>query len=384
MEFDFPEDIVALRDVVRKFAAEEIRPRAREWDRDQLVPDEMVARLGQELGVLGVLTPERYGGLGLGYLANAVVIEELARQDGGLALLVAAHNGLAQSQINLAGNEEQKQKYLPKLAGGEWLCAWGLTEPNCGSDAAALQSRAERSGDGWRLTGHKMFITNALRAQVFVIMARTDPALGIKGISAFIVERGDEGFAVGTKEDKLGMRSSDTMALDFEDVYVGPERLLGEFNMGYVDALRVLERGRVAIGALSVGLARGCIEEAAEYSNQRTTFGKPLSKHQAIQHKLADMVMNFEAARLLVYDAAATLDRGENAKLKACLGKLFASEIATRAGLEAVQILGGYGYSKDFPVERYLRDAKLCEIGEGSSEVQRMIIARELLSGAAV
>ncbi|MGD8450964.1 MAG: acyl-CoA dehydrogenase family protein [Phycisphaerae bacterium] len=383
MDFDLPEDVVAIRDMVRKFAAEEIRPHAREWDREQWVPDEVVAKLG-ELGLLGTLTPEEYGGAGLGYLANAVIIEELARQDGGVALLVAAHNGLAQSQINLCANEEQKRKYLPRIASGQELCAWGLTEPECGSDAAALKSRAVRDGDGWRLTGHKMFITNAARAKVFVIMARTDPDLGPKGISAFIVERDDEGFAVGSKEDKMGMRSSDTMALDYENVYLGPDRLLGELNHGYADALKVLERGRVAIGALSVGLARGSIEESSAYANERVAFGKPIGRLQAIQFKLADMATEFEAARLLIHDAACTLDRGGDAKLKACLGKLFASEIATRAGLEAIQIHGGYGYTKDLPVERYMRDAKLDEIGEGSSEVQRIVIARELLQGATI
>jgi len=227
-----------------------------------------------------------------------------------------------------------------------------------------------------------MFITNGMRAQVFVIMARTDPEKGSKGISAFIVERDDPGFAVGAKEDKMGMRSSDTVPLDFEDVYVGPERLLGQEGMGYVDALRVLERGRVAIGALSVGLARGCIEEAASYANQRNAFGGPIARLQAIQFMLADMATHVEAARLLVHDAAATLDRGEDAKAKAAIAKLFASEIATAAGLDAVQILGGYGYTKDMPVERYMRDAKLDEIGEGSSQIQRIVIARELLRGA--
>ena len=381
MDFELPEDIVAFRDMVRRFAEEEIRPRAREWDQNQLIPDEIVAKLG-ELGLMGTLTPEKYGGSGLNYLANSVIIEELARHDGGLGLMVAAHNGLYQSHIRMAGSEEQKQKYLPKLASGEWLGGWGLTEPECGSDAAALLSRAEKDGDGWRLTGHKQFITNAKRGRVFVIMARTEPELGPKGISAFIVEREDEGFEVGSKEDKLGMRSSDTMTLDYENVYVGPERLLGEYNRGYADALKILERGRVAIAALSVGMGRGSLEESLVYANQRIAFGKPLARLQAIQFMLADMATELEAARLLVYDAATTLDRGDDSKTKACIAKLFASEVATKAGMAAIQIHGGYGYTKDFPVERYMRDAKLCEIGEGSSEIQRIVIARELLSGA--
>lgn len=380
MDFELPEEVVALRDMVRKFAAEAIRPHARTWDREQHIPDEVIKQLA-ELGLLGILTPDKYGGSGLNYLANAVIIEELARQDGGLALLVAAHNGLALSHINLAGNDAQKEKYVPRLAAGECLGAWGLTEPGSGSDAAALSSRAERDGDGWRLTGHKIFITNAQRAEIFVIVARTDPELGPKGISAFIVERGDEGFEVGSKEDKMGMRSSDTMALDYENVYVGPERLLGELNMGYVDALRVLERGRVGIGALSVGLARGALEESVAYANDRVAFGKPIAKQQAIQFMLADMAVELEAARLMVFDAALKLDRGDYSRKHACMAKLFASEIATQIGLKAIQIHGGYGYTKDMPVERYMRDAKLCEIGEGSSQIQRIVIARDLLQG---
>ncbi len=381
MEFGLPEEIVALRDMVRRFVAERIRPDSRQWDREQALPDELVAELG-ELGLLGILTPEEYGGVGLGYLANAVVMEEIARQDGGVALLVGAHNGLCLSHLNLAANEEQKKKYLPKLAAGEWLGAWGLTEPNCGSDAAALETRAEKDGDGWRLTGHKMFITNGMRAKVFVVMARTDPELGPKGISAFIVERDDEGFEVGAKEDKLGIRSSDTVPLDLDAVYCGPEDLVGELNMGYVDALRVLERGRVGIGALSLGLGRGSLEEAIDYANQRTAFGKPIAKQQAIQFMLADMATELEAARLLVHNAAITLDQGGDARLMASFAKLYASEMATRSGMRAIQIHGGYGYTKDMPVERYMRDAKLCEIGEGSSEVQRIVIARQLLAAA--
>ncbi len=380
MDFNLPEEIVALRDNVRKFAADRIRPQSRQWDREQSLPDELVAELG-EMGLLGILTPEAYGGAGLGYLANAVIIEEIARQDGGVALLMAAHNGLCLSHLNMNANEEQKQKYLPKLASGEWMGAWGLSEPGCGSDAAALQTRAVKDVDGWRITGHKMFITNGARAQVFVVMARTDPDKGPKGISAFIVERGDEGFAVGVKEDKLGIRSSDTVPLDFDDLYVGPERLVGEYNMGFIAAMRVLERGRVGIGALSLGLARGSLEESIAYAKQRTAFGKPIVEFQAIQWKLADMLTSLEAARLLIYDAAQALDRGEESPLKASIAKLFASEMATRAGMEAIQIHGGYGYTKDMPVERYMRDAKLCEIGEGSSEVQRIVIARQLLAG---
>ena len=378
MDFNLPEDLAALRDAVRRFAAERIRPHTREWDREQHLPDELIAELGQ-MGLMGIVTPEAYGGAGLGYLANAVVMEELARQDGGLALTVAAHNGLCLAHLNLAASEEQKQRYLPKLTAGEWVGAWGLTEPGCGSDAAALQTRAVRDGGGWRLSGHKMFITNGARAHVFVVMARTDPDKGPKGISAFIVERTDKGFEIGRKEDKLGVRSSDTVPLDFDHVYCGPEDLVGELNQGYVDALRTLERGRIGIGALSIGLARGALEEAIAYAKDRTAFGKALADQQAIQFMLADMATEIETARLLVHDAAQTLDRGEDSRHKASLAKLVASEMATRVGLKAIQIHGGYGYTKDMPVERYMRDAKLCEIGEGSSEVQRILIARNLL-----
>ncbi len=380
MDFSLPEDIAALRDVVRKFAAEKIRPHARQWDQEQAIPDELITELGS-LGLMGTLTPEEYGGTGLTYLGNAVVIEELARQDGGLALLVAAHNGLCLSHLNLVGTVEQKRRYVLQLATGAWVGSWALTEPCSGSDAAALETRAERDGAGWRLSGHKMFITNGARAQVFVIMARTDPGQGARGISAFIVERGDAGLEIGRKEDKLGMRSSDTVPLDLDRVYCGPEDLLGAPGQGYRDALRVLERGRVGIGALSVGLGRGALEESILYAKGRQAFGKTLADQQAIQFMLADMATDVEAARLLVWGAAQMLDRGEDARQLASIAKLYASEMATRVGLKAIQIHGGYGYTKDMPVERYMRDAKLCEIGEGSSEIQRILIARALLGG---
>ncbi len=379
MSFDLPDDLVALRDVVRDFAANEIRPHAREWDREQFIPDELTAKVA-ELGLLGIMVPEQYGGAGLGYLANSVIVEEIARQDGGVALFLAAHNGLCISHLLIGASDEQKTKYLPKLATGQHLGAWGLTEPGCGSDAAALKTRAVKDGDGWRISGHKMFITNGARAQIFVVMAITDPEQGPNGISAFVVERGADGFTIGPKEDKLGVRSSDTVPLDFDDCYVGPEALVGELGQGYKNALAVLERGRVGIGAMSVGLARGALEEALAYAGQREAFGKPIAKQQAISFMLADMATEIEAARLLVRDAALSLDGGKSDPLKASIAKLFASEIATKAALNAIQIHGGYGYTKDFPVERYLRDAKLCEIGEGSSQIQRIVIARQLLA----
>lgn len=382
MNFELPEEIVALQEMVRDFAAREIRPFARDWDRDQHLPDELVAKMAA-IGLLGPMIPTEYGGAGLGYLANSVIMEEIARQDGGAALMLAAHNGLCIAHMLVAGaNDEQKAKYYPKLASGEYVGAWGLTEPGCGSDAVAMRTRAVADGDGWRITGHKQFITNGMRASVYVITALTDPKGGPKGISAFIVERGAEGFSVGRKEDKLGMRCSDTVTLNLENVYVGPEALLGEFGRGYVDAMKVLERGRVGIGALSVGLARGALEESLSYARQREAFGKPLIEQQAIQFMLADMATSIDAARLLVREAAVTLDEGRSDRIKSSIAKLFASEIATKACLDAIQIHGGYGYTKDIPVERYMRDAKLCEIGEGSSQIQRIIIARELLAAA--
>ncbi len=381
MNFELPEDIVALRDVVRDFAAREIRPFARTWDQEQWFPDELVKHMA-EIGLLGPMVSPEYGGAGLGYLANAVIMEEIARQDGAVALFLAAHNGLCLSHMMVAGaTEEQKRRYFPKMTSGEFVGAWGLTEPGCGSDAAAMTTRAVRDGKGWRITGHKQFITNGKRASIYVITAVTDAAAGPKGISAFLVERSAEGFAVGHKEDKLGMRASDTVTLNLDNVYVGPEALLGKEGQGYVDALKVLERGRVGIGALSVGLARGALEESIAYAGQRHAFGQPLSGHQAVQFMLADMATSIEAARLLVHDAAVSLDQGVSDRLKASAAKLFASEMATRVCLDAIQIHGGYGYTREIPVERYMRDAKLCEIGEGSSQIQRIIIARELLKG---
>ncbi|MBI5864282.1 MAG: acyl-CoA dehydrogenase family protein [Planctomycetes bacterium] len=380
--FDLPEDLIVLRDTVREFAANEIRPHAREWDEKQWLPDEMVAKMA-ELGLLGLTIPTEYGGSGLGYLANSVVMEEVARQDGATALFLAAHNGLCIAQMLLATNEDQRRKYYPRLASGELIGAWGLTEPGCGSDAVNMTTRAVKDGDGWRITGAKQFITNGARAGVFVVMAVTEPELRGKGVTAFIVERGAAGFSIGKKEDKFGMRASDTVVLNFDGVRVGPEAVLGSHGSGYVDAMRVLERGRVGIGALSVGLARGALEESLDYARQRQSFGKPLAQHQAIQFLLADMATEIEAARLLVQDAAITLDSGKTDRVKSSVAKLFASEMATRACLNAIQIHGGNGYTKEVPVERYMRDAKLCEIGEGSSQIQRMIIARELLAGFA-
>ncbi|MBU0640470.1 MAG: acyl-CoA dehydrogenase family protein [Planctomycetes bacterium] len=378
MDFDLPEDVVAFRDMVRKFASEEIKPHAREWDEQQHMPKEFLQKLG-ELGVFGILTDPEYDGSGLGYLANVVVWEELCRHDAAVGFLLAGHMGLCTTHIHLAGSEEQKKKYLPKLATGEMMGAWALTEPDSGSDAAAMKTKAVKDGAGWRLTGTKQFITNGSFADVCVVVAKTDPDAGAKGISAFIVEKGTEGFAAVGKEDKLGMRSSDTATLAMDGAYVGPEALLGKEGDGFKDALRALERGRVSIGAQCVGIARGALEDSIAYANERQAFGKPIAAQQAIQFMMSDMATEIEAARLLVRQAAVALDTGEDARVPASIAKVYASEVAMRAALSAVQIHGGSGCTKDFPVERYMRDAKVAEIGEGTSQIQRMLIARELL-----
>lgn len=379
MDFELPDDLKMLRDMARKFAAQTIAPNAREWDREGRIPDSVLAKLA-ELGFLGILAPHDLGGAETSYMGMTVVVEEIARHCGGTALVLAAHNGLCLGHILLAGNDAQKKRYVPNLATGRTIGAWALTEPNSGSDAAALRTTAVQDGDGWVLNGSKNFITNGFRAGVFVVLARTEPAADkTKGISAFLVERDTPGLEIGPKEDKLGMRASDTVPLTFENCRVPGENLLGELNRGFNDTLKVLERGRITIGALSVGLARGALEESLKYAAEREQFGKPLAHHQAIQFMLADMALEIDAARLLVRKAAIRQDEGRSSKLESAMAKLFASEMATRACLHAIQIHGGYGYLKDVPVERYMRDAKLCEIGEGASQIQRMVIARTLL-----
>ncbi|MFQ5422388.1 MAG: acyl-CoA dehydrogenase family protein [Phycisphaerae bacterium] len=375
MEFQLSEDMVAFRDVTRAFAADKIRPNARQWDADKWIPDEVFREAGQ-IGLMGVTTPEAYGGAGQGLLAMTVIIEELARQCGATALSIAAHNGLCCGHLNIAGSDSQKKKFLPKLAGGEMLGSWCLSEPHCGSDAAALTTRAEKSAAGWVLNGQKFWVTNGKRAGVFVVLVKTKPEPGTRTISAFIVEGGTPGMEIGEPEDKMGMRGSDTVPVSFENCEIPADHLVGELHQGYVDALKVLDRGRVSVGSLSVGLARGCLEEAVRYAGERQTFGVPLHDHQAIRMKLADMETQIEAARLLVRQAASTYEAGRPDKRLSSIAKLFATEMASRVGWDAIQIFGGAGYTKDVCVERLLRDAKLCEIGEGSSEVQRILIAR--------
>jgi len=378
MDFDLPDDLVALKDLAAKFAAEHVAPYARDWDRNADIPRDLIAKLGQT-GFMGIFVPPELGGSGLGDLGAAVIMEEFARHCGATALMLDAHNSLCIAHLLIGASDEQKRKYLPRLATGEHLGAWALTEPGSGSDAVALTTTAVAAGDQWVLNGAKQFITNGLYADVFVVMARTRPEGGKDGISAFIVERGTPGMEIGPKEDKLGMRASDTVPLTFDQCRIPKENLCGRLHNGFRDTLKVLERGRITIAALAVGLARGAFEEALAYSQQRKAFGKPIFGHQSIQFMLADMATDIEAARLLTQQAALMSDSGVPCNTEISMAKLYSSEAATRIGMQAIQIHGGYGYTKDVPVERLMRDAKLTEIGEGSSEIQRMIIARALL-----
>jgi alkylation response protein AidB-like acyl-CoA dehydrogenase len=380
MDFELPESHRALRASLKDFCERRVKTPSREWDQKETFPLEVVRELGQ-LGVLGMLVAEEYGGAAMDSLAVAVAVEELARYDGSLALTVASHNGLGTSHIRVFGNEAQKRKYLPKLATGEWLGAWGLTEPGSGSDASGLKTTAVRHGDTWVLNGAKMFITQGTVGDVFVVLALTSPEKRQKGITAFILEKGLKGFSQRPIHGKLGMRSSDTAELILEGVEVPDSQRLGELDRGFIDTLKILDKGRITIGALAVGLGRGALEESVRYARERTAFGQPIAEFQGLRWMFADMKTELDAARLLVHRAAVMADQGQPYTLAASMAKLFASEAATRACNKAVQIHGGYGYTREFPVERYLRDAKLCEIGEGTSEVQRSVIAREIFKG---
>jgi alkylation response protein AidB-like acyl-CoA dehydrogenase len=378
LDFSLSEEQQLLRKTVREFAEAEIGPHAREWDEKQEFPREVFTKLG-ELGLMGVVWPAEYGGSGMSTLDYAIVMEELSRVDAGVALSVAAHNSLSSGHIFLAGNEEQKKKYLAPLARGEKIGCWGLTENSAGSDAGGTKTTAVRDGAHWVLNGSKTFITNGRVADTAVVMAVTDRAKGNKGISAFVLERGMKGFRSGKKEDKLGVRSSDTSELIFEDCRVPAENLLGQEGHGFVDTLKILDRGRIGIAAFSIGIAQASLEASMTYSQGRRQFGHPIADFQAIQFKIADMATKVSAARLLAWHAASLRDRGREHKIESSMAKLFASEAAVEIALDAVQIHGGYGYLKEYPVERYLRDSKLGTIGEGTSEVQRLVIARELL-----
>ena len=378
MEFDYTPEQIHLRKSVREFAESEITPHVMEWDEAQTFPLEVVKKLG-DLGYMGSIFPEEYGGAGLGYIEYAIIIEELSRVDGSVGIILAAHTSLCSNHIFKSGSEQQKQRYLTKLATGEWLGCWSLTEPEAGSDAAGTRTTAVRQGDCWTLNGSKTFTTNAHYADVCVAMAVTDRGSAQHGISAFIIEKGAPGYRTGKKENKLGLRASATGEVVFENCRLPGSQLLGKRGEGFVDSLKTLDGGRISIAALALGMAQGAYDAALQYSKVRKQISRPISEFQAIQHKLVDMATDIDASRLLIYRAASMLDKGQRVTRESAMAKLFASEAAVRIANEAVQIHGGYGFIKDYPVEKFYRDVKLCTIGEGTSEIQRLVIARQLL-----
>jgi alkylation response protein AidB-like acyl-CoA dehydrogenase len=368
-----------LRKEIRDFAAREIAPNVLRWDEASEFPLDVVKKLG-EMGLMGAIFPVELGGSGLGYVDYALAVEELSAVDGSIGIIVASHNSLCTNHIFVAGNDEQRRKYIPLLASGKWLGAWGLTEPGSGSDAGSARTTAVRSGSNWVLNGNKTFITNGHYADISVIIAVTDKGQGTRGLSAFVVEKGTPGFRAGKKENKLGLRASDTSELIFEDCEIPGENLLGGEGQGFIDSMRILDGGRISIAALSLGIGRGAYDAARHYVKQRHQFGKAISEFQGIQWKLADMATGLDAARLLTLRAAVMKDAGQKTTLESSMAKLMASEVAVKVCDEAVQLHGGYGFIKDYPVEKFYRDVKLCTIGEGTSEIQRLIIAREILS----
>jgi alkylation response protein AidB-like acyl-CoA dehydrogenase len=378
LDFQLNEEQLHLKKSVREFAEREILPHVMEWDEAGEFPLATIKELGK-LGLLGTIFPTEYGGPGMGYIEYATTIEELSRVDGSVGIIVAAHTSLCSNHIYLAGNEEQKKKYVSKLATGECIGAWGLTEPSSGSDAGSARMTAVRKGNSWVLNGTKTFITNGRYADVLVVIAVTDRTAHTHGLSAFIVEKNTKGFRPGKKENKLGLRASDTSELIFEDCVIPAENLLGKEGDGFIDAMRVLDGGRISIAALGLGMAEGAYECALKYSKQRKQFGKAISEFQGIQWKLADMATEIEAAKLLTFRAAAMKDAGMKTTQESSMAKLYTSEVAVRCANESVQIHGGYGFIKDYPAEKFYRDVKLCTIGEGTSEVQRLVIARQLL-----
>lgn len=381
MQFGFTDEQHQLRKTIREFAEAEIKPHVMEWDESQDFPLDVFHQLG-DMGVLGAVFPEDLGGSGYSYVDYVIVTEELARVDPSIALSVAAHISLCTNHIYTAGSDEQKRRYVPKLASGEWIGCWSLTEPEVGSDAGGARASGVRHGDCWVLNGIKTFTTNAHIADVCVAMAVTERAASAHGISAFIVQKGTPGFRFGKKENKLGMRCSPTGEVLFTDCRLPGSQLCGKPGEGFIDSLRILDGGRISIAALSVGIAQGAYEAALKYSKQRKQFGRFISEFQAIQHKLADMATDIEAARLLTLRAAWLKDSGTTVNKESSMAKLFASETAVRVANEAVQIHGGYGFIKDYPVEKFYRDSKLCTIGEGTSEIQKLVIARQLLKSA--
>ncbi|MBK9400763.1 MAG: acyl-CoA dehydrogenase [Bacteroidetes bacterium] len=378
MDFRPTESQELIAQTVRDFAEKHIRPNLMDWDESQRFPIEIFKKLG-ELGLMGVLVPEKYHGAGLSYFEYVTAIQELARVCGSVGLSMAAHNSLCTGHIMTFGNEEQKEKYLPKLATAEWIGAWGLTEANTGSDALRMRVVAKQDGDHWILNGAKNWITHGISGDVAVVLARTGELLDSRGISAFVVDRGTPGFKAGKKENKLGMRASETAEMIFEDCRIHKSQLLGNVGDGFIQAMKVLDGGRISIAALSLGIAKGAFDASVKYSQEREQFGQPISNFQAISFKLADMATQIEAAELLTMQAADLKIRGEKMTKQSAFAKYYASEVAVRCSTEAVQIFGGYGYTKDFPVEKFYRDSKLCTIGEGTSEIQKLVIARDIL-----
>lgn len=378
MNFELSEEQQQIKYSIREFAESEIRPNVMEWDESQHFPVELRPKLA-ELGLMGIIFPEEYGGSAMGYVEYATIIEELGRVCGSVGLSVAAHNSLCSNHIYMFGTEQQKKDYLVPLAQGESFGAWGLTESQAGSDASGTRTTAIRSNGGWTVNGSKNFITHAIACNTLVAVAVTDKEKGNRGISAFIFDKSMEGFRPDKKENKLGMRASETASVVFEDCYVPEENMLGNEGEGFLQAMQVLDGGRISIAALSVGIAQGAYEAAAKYAKEREQFGKPIAEFQAIQFKLADMATQIECARLLTLQAAAIKDAGKPVTQRSAMAKLYASETAVRVAEESVQIHGGYGYTKDYPAEKYWRDAKLCTIGEGTSEIQRLVIAKHLL-----
>lgn len=380
MNFELSDEQLQIKMSVREFAESEIKPHVLEWDETQHFPDELRPKLA-ELGLLGVIFPEQYGGAGMGYVEYSTIIEELGRVCGAVGLSVAAHNSLCSNHIYVFGTEAQKQKYLVPLTQGESWGAWGLTESMAGSDASGTRTTAVPTDRGWKVNGSKNFITHAISCHTLVAVAVTDKEKGNKGISAFIFDKSMDGFRPDKKENKVGMRASETASVVFEDCFVSSDNLLGNVGEGFLQAMQVLDGGRISIASLSVGIAQGAYEAAVKYAKERQQFGKPIADFQAIQFKLADMATQIECARLLTLQAAALKDAGKKVTQQSAMAKLYASEVAVRVSEESVQIHGGYGYTKDYPAEKYWRDSKLCTIGEGTSEIQRIVIAKQLLKG---
>jgi alkylation response protein AidB-like acyl-CoA dehydrogenase len=379
MDFNYTETQTQIAEMIRDFANKHIRPSMMEWDEAQIFPVELFKKLG-ELGLMGVLVPAEYGGSGLSYFEYVTVVSEIAKVCGSIGLSVAAHNSLCTGHILYFGNEEQKKKYLPKLATAEWIGAWGLTEANTGSDAGNMQCTATKDGDSWVLNGTKNWITHGKSGDVAVVLARTGEPRTKNNVTAFIVERGTPGFSAGKKENKLGMRASETTELVFDNCRISDTQRMGEVGDGFKQAMKVLDGGRISIAALSLGIAKGAYEASVKYSKERHQFDQPICNFQAIAFKLADMAVKIEGAEMLIYQAADMKNRGVKMTKESAMAKYYASEVSVEVSTDAVQIFGGYGYTKDFPVEKYYRDSKLCTIGEGTSEIQKLVISRDILN----